>query len=1280
MWFGTRDGLNRFDGYNFKVYRNVEGDSTTIGSNFIHSLFEDYQHQLWVGTEKGLFLYQPETDSFTHFKYTGNKAIFSVTTDAKHNLWLIANNELCSFEVKTGIFHQYKNLDNSIPTSITTGNKGETWISFSDGKIRKYNSEEDNFSQPYDLFAHSMPTGSHNIRTIEKAEGNLLLIGTTNQGAKVFNCVTKTYEDLPIYNEDHTNLYVRNFLQVSKDEYWIATEAGIYIYNIVTRQSQHLKKNINNPYSLSDNAVYHLYKDKEGGIWAGTYFGGVNYYSKTFSSFNKYFSRVGENSLKGDVVREICEDKYGNLWIGTEDGGLNLYNSTSKKFENFLPSDQKGSIAYSNIHGLLADDDKLWIGTFEHGLDVMDIPTKKIVKHYSAGNTINDLKSNFTLSIIKTKGGKILIGTTNGLYEYNPIEDNFNSIDLAKKAPFVHNIFEDHLGIIWVTTLDNGLYKYNPSTRTSVHFYHVPNTNSISSNTVTSTFESADHQLWFATYGGGLCKYDRKSGKFTKFTSKEGLPSDIVFKVLEDKYKNLWISTSKGLVEKKHGSEHFRVYTAANGLLSDQFNYNSGYKDKAGNLYFGSTKGMISFNPEDFNKTNFKTPLYFTSFQIKDKEVRIGVHSPLKKSILYTKHITLSHGESSFSLNFSALNFAAPEVTEYAYKMEGLTNEWTYLQTNRTVYFTELAPGDYHFKVMVSNPRHNKSQSISSLHITILPPWWGSIWAYLAYVLTTTFLFYLVARFFFNREKEKHRQKSVLLEKQKEKEIYEAKITFFTHIAHEIRTPLTLIKGPMEKLIKRASAIPEIEESLKIMDRNTQRLLNLTNQLLDLRKAESNSYKLTFVKINISRVLTEIFGRFKMAAEQKNLSYELLLPECIMYADVDEEAFQKITSNLLSNAIKYATSKVFVRLHTTNIDHTTFKLYVLNDGDLIPFNLNEKIFDPFFRIDDNGKTPGSGIGLPLARFLTELHDGKLKVDQSEEELNAFELTLPLHQSSKIELEDEEIEVDYLCHLQKRDDTSAKPTLLLVDDQEEILDFIAGELRLKFKILKAKNGREALSILEKEVIQLIVSDVMMPEMDGYELCSIVKTNVHYSHIPIILLTAKSTLKCKIEGLEIGADSYIEKPFSPDHLMAQINSLLENRNKIKEYFSSSPLAHITSVGMNKYEENFLEQLQKILLNNLKNEKLDVELLALEMNMSRPTLYRKISAISDLTPSELINITRLKRAAELLTEGKYKIYEVAELVGYSSQARFTRNFQKQFNVSPSEYVQKPRENPTA
>ncbi len=514
-----------------------------------------------------------------------------------------------------------------------------------------------------------------------------------------------------------------------------------------------------------------------------------------------------------------------------------------------------------------------------------------------------------------------------------------------------------------------------------------------------------------------------------------------------------------------------------------------------------------------------------------------------------------------------------------------------------------------------------------------------------------------------------------MLENDKEKQIYNAKIEFFTNVAHEIRTPLTLIKGPMEKVIRRSEMVPDIQNNLKIMEKNTNRLLDLTNQLLDFRKTETNTFNLNFVKININKLIGDVFVSFKLLAEQKNLNYTLHQPPDILFAYIDTEAVNKILSNLFNNAIKYADKVVEVELLPFTSDSCTFTIEIRNDGHIIPPEMGEKIFEPFFRLKETEKHVGTGIGLSLSRSLTELHKGVLNLKKTEGARNIFMLALPIHQEKEFDLyldnEDEE-EIAKLLNQTNINGQAMKPIILLVDDNPEILDFISDGLTEKYTVVKAQNGTEALKLLETENPGLIISDVMMPGIDGFELCKKIKTNFDHSHIPIILLTAKNTMQSKIEGLEVGADAYVEKPFSPEYLEVQIANLLINRNKIKEHFANSPLVHIKSMACSRSDEEFLETLNAVIYKNIQNPDLDVEHVANLLNMSKPTLYRKVKAISSLTINELINITRLKVAAKLLEEGHYKIYEVADMVGYSSQSHLGRNFLKQFGTTPTEYQQ--------
>ena len=511
-----------------------------------------------------------------------------------------------------------------------------------------------------------------------------------------------------------------------------------------------------------------------------------------------------------------------------------------------------------------------------------------------------------------------------------------------------------------------------------------------------------------------------------------------------------------------------------------------------------------------------------------------------------------------------------------------------------------------------------------------------------------------------------------LLEIEKEREIYHAKIEFFTNVAHEIRTPLTLIKMPLDKLMKKEHHHPDTNENLRTMEKNTNRLINLTNQLLDFRKTETDKFSLNFVKTDVSDLLRETFSDFQPPADQKNIHFKLELPRITLQAFVDPEALKKILSNLINNAVKYAESKVFVQLLPFNSEDKVFSIAIRNDGYIIPLDQKEKIFEPFYRLKETEKQTGTGIGLALSRALAEAHKGVLDLRKSEDDLNVFQLVLPIHQDKEFNLQHDEPEnVTISKELPEEDVHSSSPSILFVEDNKEILDFICRELHNEYSVRKALNGREALDILQNENIQLVVSDIMMPVMDGLELCRRIKTNLEYSHIPIILLTARNALHSKIEGLDVGADAYIEKPFAFEYLHAQISNLLSNRNKIKEYFASSPLVHIKSIGYSRTDKNFLEQLDTVIHQNLTNMDIDVENLAKIMNMSRATFYRKIKVLSNLTPHELINIARLKKAAEFLAEGNYKVYEVANMVGYTLQTNFARDFHKQFGMTPTEYI---------
>lgn len=1002
MWFGTKDGLNRFDGYAFKVFRHHPQDTGSIGSNFIHSLFEDRDGILWVGTENGLYRYDTSTERFHLLQAAPKGQIRAIQGDLKGNIWFVSGFSLFSYHKASQRLQYFSTEKFFEATSLCLAADDNIWVSTADGRLQKHDAQSGAFI-PYDLYSHSKRPVSRWIERICSTKNGSILVGTSNQGVKLFDIASGSYSDILTYNDDHTEIFVRNFLQTAEHEYWIATETGIFIYNTLSGKAQNLRKMYNDPYSISDNAVYTFCRDREGGIWAGTYFGGVNYYPRQYTPFRKYFPKTGENSLSGNVVREIHADRYNKLWIGTEDAGLNKLDPTTQRFTHFQPGGTSSSISYTNIHGLLVDGDELWIGTFEHGLDVLNIRTGKVIRRFNMQSGLSALKSNFIYCIYRPLAGPIMLGTTRGAYQYDAARDDFVPFEGLPLNNWYSCLLRDKSGIFWAGTYGSGIHCYDPLSGKKSNFRYGENdVHSACSDRINSIFEDSRGRLWFATEGG-LCRYNRGENNFTRYTTANGFPSDFILSILEDKQGRLWISSSRGLSCFNPENGRVKTYTRANGLLSDQFNFNSAYKDTCGRMYFGSGKGFISFHPDEFVQNTFTGPVYITGFQVHNRDLPIAtVGSPLERSVTCTDNITLGYHQSTFSIDFALLSYTAPEIAEYAYQLEGLDKNWTYLKTNRKAYFTELASGAYTFRVKACNSGGVWSPE-TTLLIQILPPWWRSWWAYSLYALLTAVMVLYIIRSYHQRTEQKNRRRIELFEAAKEKEVFKAKIEFFTNVAHEVKTPLTLIKAPLDKVIRKAGHLPEIKDSLAIMDRNTRRLIELTGQLLDFRQTELNGYSLSFVKANISELLEEMHASFKTLAEQRQLTFPLALPDAALYAYVDIEAFNKILSNLFGNAVKYAATRARVELAAFEEQDHYFTIRFSNDGHLIPEEMKEKIFEPFFRLKETEMQKGTGIGLALSRSLATLHKGSLVLAPGKGEENVFVLRIPVHQEIEFNL-------------------------------------------------------------------------------------------------------------------------------------------------------------------------------------------------------------------------------------------------------------------------------------
>lgn len=1262
IWLGTRNGLNRFDGNRFRIFRNDPNEEQSLGNNSILSLCEDGNERIWIGTYKGIYIYDPVKESFDAFQQLPAGETRYIQRDEHGKIWIVNNFTLSIYdETSRKLETLAEDSGRVIALSANTG--WGTWYA-TDYATLKHSPGSRNRFEAFPLRSPGSRPLS-NIQDIYPLNDSTVMLGTMHQ-ALLFD---KQQNKLTDILQRAGNVQVHKIIRQKENEYWIGTENGIYIVNPQTGAFSLLQKEYSNPYSLTDNVIYSFCKDQEGGTWIGSFFGGVNYYASAMNRFQKYFPYKGKNSISGNLVHEICADQFGQLWIGTEDAGLNRLDLETGQIRQFPADGKPGSVSYQNLHGLIADGNFLWIGTYEHGLDRMDIRSGKVVMNYNTRNSA--LGGNFIVSMYQTRAGEVLAGTWNGLFRYNRAKDDFVRDSFFTMQ--IQTMHEDAEGTLWIGSYGNGIYFYNAQSGKKGKFNYAANdSNSLLSNYVNNIYEDRKGTLWISTEAG-LCRLNRQSGKFTRYT-QNGLAEKQVFRVLEDRKGSLWISTSKGLINLDPPSGQTRLYTTVNGLLSEQFNYNSGYKAPDGSLFFGTVKGMIRFNPDNFQKEPFIPPVYITSLQVNNREMEAGKQeSPLDQSILHTRKLELPHDRSSLSFEIAALSYITPEANEYAYLMEGLDREWTYLKNNRRIFYTKLPPGHYRFRVKGSDGNGQWNESETILQIRVLPPWWASGWAYLLYALILAAIVWVIFRYYHIALKEKNQRQIKTLEMEKEREIYNAKIEFFTNIAHEIRTPLTLIKLPLDKLLQKENDNLLIAESLIMMKKNTNRLIDLTDQLLDFRKAEANNFSLSFVRTDISDLMKELFAAFKPAAEQKKLNLRLELPRMPLHAYVDAEAFRKILSNLINNAIKYADTLVIIRLLPFNSEDRVFQIELRNDGFIIPEDQREKIFEPFYRLKETARQAGTGIGLPLARSLAELHKGVLELKATQDSQNIFQLSLPIHQENEIDLQEYES-----YETGNTEESSAQPlpdasklSLLLVEDNKEIAQFIQRELMERYNIYRAHNGEEGLQVLADETIDIVVSDIMMPVMDGIEFCRRVKNDIQYSHIPIILLTARNTLNAKIEGLEVGADAYMEKPFSFEHLQAQINNLAANRKLMREYFTKSPLAHIRGMANSKADKGFLEELDRVIQEHITDTDLDVDRLSRMMNMSRTSFYRKIKGLSDLTPNELINISRLKKAAELLASGEYKISEVAAMVGYSVNSNFSRDFHKQFGESPSGYL---------
>lgn len=1283
MWFATKEGLNRFDGSRFRIFSHNQTASNSLPNNYILALCEDNQGWIWIGTARGICYYLPDNDYFGTIEdenFRIDKAVVDIVADNNNNIWLATFTGTYKYSKQTGKLTYYPGSDFFLPARFTLTNAGDVWISAADGNIYKYNPRTDDFTG-FRILTDKELSASVSLGEIVDAGNYGFVVSTKTAGLRLFEPnsgrVTGIFTDDPHLRNGFTINTIRLF---ENDELWIGSESGIHIYNLETGFVKALQMVPTDPFSLSNNAIRFLYRDREGGVWAGTFYGGVNYLPQENKPFEKFYPTGLPGSLGGNVVREIRADSYGYIWLGTEDAGLMRMDPRTGTFSSYYGK-SPSMVNSRNTQGLLVDNDELWVGTYDNGIYVLNMKTGNVRHHFTSGDPGKGLKTNSFITFLRTAGGTVYAGSVLGLYRFNRETSSFSLLDNVAPNSFIHALYEDSKGIVWIGTYGRGLYRYD--TRTQICEQVLSDNGdygNIDNEYITSIYEDSDHNIWFTTEGNGFSYIEAATGAITRFIPGRDVEFAIYCAILQDSHGHIWITSTRGLLRFDHAAGKFTVYTGNEGLLGNNFSYNSAYLDKNGRIYFGMVNGLLAFNPAEIKEDTYNPLPYITDLLVNGKTYQGNkAGTPESKSILATDRITLKHHQSSLSIDFVSPGFTSPNLTKYRYMMEGADPDWVEISGDHRVNYANLTPGDYKFRVISSTADNIWSDSEAGMRIRISPPWWLSMPAYILYLMTVIAVGYLLISSYLKRKSVEHQRKIEAIEAGKEREILNAKINFFTSITHEVRTPLTLIKGPLDRILKSGSKnLDDHEENLLIMKKNTDRLLNLTNQLLDFRKTEKEMLRLNYIRTDLYELLESTYNLFLPYSEEKHISVRLHSQVNHYVIAIDREAIIKILSNLLSNAIKFAESNVDIFLETGSDRDAQLRIRVNNDGNLIPKESAEKIFEPFYQLDSNKPgEKGTGLGLSLARSIAELHQGRLFLDTSVSVSNSFVLELPKYQEETISIT-ETAEGD--ASLGENDEFEVFSSsennihsLLLVEDEVEMGRFIAREISGEYNVILTHNGEEALKALKKFNIILVVSDVIMPVMNGYELCRQIKSTMEFSHIPVILLTASVHVNAKIEGLDSGADAYIEKPFATEHLMAQIINLIRSKRREQQNFINSPLAHFRSVALNKTDEDFLRKLNSTLIDNISETDLSVEKVSEIMGISVSTLYRKVKALTDLNSVEYIRLTRLKKAAELLAEGNFRINEISYLVGFSSPSYFATSFQKQFGISPSQFVRK-------
>jgi signal transduction histidine kinase/ligand-binding sensor domain-containing protein/CheY-like chemotaxis protein len=1262
IWFGTDEGLCRYDGVRIRQF-----SFNPAGSDHYVSCLMDEGSRLWVGTYYGVYLFNYVTEKFTKLSVKTNRGIAinsnikNITRDKDGNVWIATTQQgVFRYSQTTNHLDQYsfKSLNGKV-ANIMADSENQVWVvtNWATPAVWLLDKARNIFRPLNIIGATNEDCMSLVMR--EDSEGNRWL-GTWEHGLMRIDVTGRVETYLKNVMHIHAiTEYAPHLLLIGCDD-------GLILFNTLSRAEQRFTEDDSNPLALSNRFVYPIFKDIEGGIWVGTFYGGVNYIAPNAGRFVSYSCSKTHNSVGGNVINRFCEDSKGNVWIASDDGGLSCLSPTTGKFTNYMPQKGGNSLSYHNVHALYVDGDNLWIGTYTGGINVLNLSTGHFKYYNFKQKSVPTPDGSSCYSIFKDNQGQLWAASMDGIYKYVKESDDF--VKMKPVGAITIDIDQDIDGNMWFSTQGTGLYMYNEKTRKWKHYKHSASRYSLPNDQVNCVNIDSNGQMWVATMNG-LCRYDKRTDGFVRVDLQ--IPNQDIACIIEDNH-SLWLTTSHGLLRYTPG-EPCQLFTRSDGLHSDLFLPNAGLKTSDGRIFIGSVNGFNAFYPYQVHTNHIVPKIYITGLYIFNKHVEVG-SKKLPQSLNSIKELNLAYSDNMFSLSFASLSFCTPEKNRYSYKLEGFDKQWNNVGQQTTATYTNLSPGTYVFRVRATNNDGVWSSKDATLKIIIHPPFYWSLPSKIFYLLLLSFAIYMVVRYLLKRSEKRHNEEMRQLNENKEIELRNAKINFFTMIAHEIRTPVTLIIGPLENVLKSASTFPKsISDDLNVVDRNAHRLLYLVNQLLDFRKVERKTYVMRFAVQNIRHIMEAITERFGPMFQHNGVDFSVVYPDETFTAIVDSEAITKVISNLLTNAAKYTKDKVELSCRVDD-DGEHFVLSVSDNGMGIKKEDQQRIFQPFVQASDN--KPGTGIGLSIVKNIVDLHKGQLSVVSEVGQGSTFSISLPVKQEgvSIGEAEEKDVPTMEKTSLESGQclKTDDRDTMLVVDDNEDMVNFISANFRNKYNVITAVDGVEALEKLRQNYVSMIVSDWMMPRMNGMELCKAVRADANTSHIPFIMLTAKTDNDSKVQGMDQGADAYIEKPFSMQYLEACIKNLIDMRRLLREKFSHQPLEPLSHIASNPVDNDFLVKMNKIIEDNFSNPDLSVAFLADRLCISRSGLFAKIKMLADITPNEMIQMVRLKKAASLLANGKYHINEVCYMVGFSNPSYFSKCFQKQFGVKPNDFAQ--------